>query len=96
LADYFIKSYDKGAHKVIPYGFPLLDNGLKHFFIEDFKNKTNIKLFYAGSLNRKYRNPEFALEVFTKPNSFSYSFDLFTRGDCDHLINNYKNLRRIL
>lgn len=69
--------------------FPLLDPfpiQSKDVFQKD---ADKIHLLYSGAFYRQIRNPEYLLNLFTLINSERLVLHLFTRGDCDDIIDKY-------
>lgn len=78
-------SNDKFRVLSFPLICPLEDLGKEIFNKKDDK----IHLIFAGTFYKKIRNPEYLLKLFTNINSDKLVLHLFTRGDCEDIINKY-------
>lgn len=61
--------------------------------IDDEKRDGNIKLIYAGTLDKSYRNPEYLLKVLKELTKLgmNINFDFYGRGNCDEILNHYND-----
>ncbi|KAB2477479.1 glycosyltransferase [Bacillus cereus] len=68
-----------------PLMAPLEPSNEKPFVKEDDK----VHLLYAGTFYKDIRNPEYLLELFTNINDEKLILHLFSKGDCESIINKY-------
>lgn len=84
--------FERFSEKITVCEHPLLEQKKQ---IKD-SNKINFddkkcNLVFAGSLNKRKRNPSYLLELLkTIPQSENICFNVFHLGDCNEVINNYK------
>ncbi|GKU27231.1 hypothetical protein CFOLD11_40580 [Clostridium folliculivorans] len=81
--------------KVKAVSFPLLKikkGQPKESYFSEYRD--NINLVYAGALYKKIRNPEYLLKLICGIDDERIVLHLFSRGDCDNIINRYKSISK--
>ncbi len=87
--------YKQYGNKVIYYDFPTFITGEDSAApLRDGSSENTIKLIFAGTLNRQYRNPTRLIDVLNKvaykEKNKNIQLDIFGGGDCFDLLESFK------
>lgn len=100
IAEHYKESiYRQFSNKIIVTEHPLVKKKAIASETENKMGDGKIHVIYAGSLNKKNRNPSYLLEMFNSNimRSSKVVLDLYTFGDCQDIIYEYqkRNLEKI-